>query len=35
MAERGIDISAEYRKPWTDEMVRAADAVPATRLGRQ
>ncbi|MCY7343468.1 MAG: arsenate reductase ArsC [Pseudonocardia sp.] len=27
MAERGIDISAEYPKPWTDEIVRAADAV--------
>ena len=27
MAERGIDISAEYPKPWTDEVVRAADAV--------
>ena len=27
MAEVGIDISAEYPKPWTDEVVRAADAV--------
>ena len=27
MAERGIDISNEYPKPWTDEIVRAADAV--------
>ena len=27
MAERGIDISREYPKPWTDEVVRAADAV--------
>ncbi len=27
MAERGIDISAEFPKPWTDEVVRAADAV--------
>jgi arsenate reductase (thioredoxin) len=27
MRERGIDISAEYPKPWTDEVVRAADAV--------
>ena len=26
-AERGIDLSAEYPKPWTDEVVRAADAV--------
>lgn len=27
MAERGIDIAAEYPKPWTDEVVRAADVV--------
>ena len=27
MAERGIDISREYPKPWTDEIVRAADVV--------
>ena len=27
MAERGIDISAEYPKPWTEEVVRAADVV--------
>ncbi|HKC77161.1 MAG TPA: arsenate reductase ArsC, partial [Gaiellaceae bacterium] len=27
MAERGIDISGEYAKPWTDEVVRAADVV--------
>ena len=27
MAERGIDISDEYPKPWTDEIVRAADVV--------
>jgi arsenate reductase len=27
MRERGIDISAEYPKPWTDEVVRAADIV--------
>lgn len=27
MAERGIDISEEYPKPWTDETVRAADVV--------
>jgi protein-tyrosine-phosphatase len=27
MRERGIDISAEFPKPWTDEVVRAADAV--------
>ncbi|WP_067714653.1 arsenate reductase ArsC [Nocardia yamanashiensis] len=27
MAERGIDITAEFPKPWTDEFVRAADVV--------
>lgn len=27
MAERGIDISREYPKPWTEETVRAADVV--------
>ncbi len=27
MAERGIDITSEYPKPWTDEIVRAADVV--------
>jgi protein-tyrosine-phosphatase len=27
MAERGIDISQSYPKPWTDEVVRAADVV--------
>ena len=27
MAERGIDITAEFPKPWTDEVVRAADVV--------
>lgn len=27
MRERGIDISTEYPKPWTDEVVRAADVV--------
>jgi protein-tyrosine-phosphatase len=27
MAERGIDIDAEFPKPWTDETVRAADVV--------
>ena len=27
MAEIGIDISAQFPKPWTDEIVRAADAV--------
>lgn len=27
MRERGIDISGEFPKPWTDEVVRAADVV--------
>ena len=27
MSERGIDISHEYPKPWTDEIVQAADVV--------
>ena len=27
MKERGIDISKEFPKPWTDETVRAADVV--------
>lgn len=27
MAERGIDISHEFPKPWTDEFVRAAEVV--------
>jgi len=27
MAERGIDISREYPKPWTDEIVQASDVV--------
>lgn len=27
MAERGIDIAREYPKPWTDEIVQAADVV--------
>ena len=27
MEERGIDISGEYPKPWTDEVVQAADVV--------
>jgi protein-tyrosine-phosphatase len=27
MAEAGIDISKEFPKPWTDDIVRAADVV--------
>jgi arsenate reductase (thioredoxin) len=33
MAERGIDISGEYPKPWTDEIVRAADVVVTMGCG--
>jgi protein-tyrosine-phosphatase len=27
MSEKGIDISDEFPKPWTDEVIRAADVV--------
>jgi protein-tyrosine-phosphatase len=27
MAEIGVDITGEYPKPWTDEIVKAADVV--------
>ncbi|MFY1691875.1 arsenate reductase ArsC [Plantactinospora sp. WMMB782] len=33
MAERGIDISTEYPKPWTAEVVRAADVVVTMGCG--
>ena len=33
MAEVGIDISPEYPKPWTDEIVRAADVVVTMGCG--
>lgn len=33
MRERGIDISQEYPKPWTDEVVRAADVVISMGCG--
>ena len=33
MAERGIDISHEFPKPWTDETVRAADVVISMGCG--
>jgi arsenate reductase (thioredoxin) len=33
MAERGIDIAAEFPKPWTDEVVRAADVVVTMGCG--
>jgi protein-tyrosine-phosphatase len=33
MAEVGIDITAEYPKPWTEAMVRAADIVVTMGCG--
>ena len=33
MAEVGIDISREYPKPWTDEIVQAADVVVTMGCG--
>ncbi len=33
MAERGIDITAEQPKVWTEEMVRAADVVVTMGCG--
>ncbi|WP_348650348.1 arsenate reductase ArsC [Verrucosispora sp. WMMA2044] len=33
MTERGIDISDEFPKPWTDEVVRAADVVVTMGCG--
>jgi protein-tyrosine-phosphatase len=33
MAERGIDVSREYPKPWTDEVVRAADVIVTMGCG--
>jgi arsenate reductase len=33
MAERGIDITGEYPKPWTDEIVQAADVVVTMGCG--
>ncbi|WP_406070934.1 heat-shock protein HtpX [Micromonospora sp. NBC_01638] len=33
MAERGIDISDEFPKPWTDEVVRAADVLVTMGCG--
>jgi arsenate reductase (thioredoxin) len=33
MRERGIDISREYPKPWTDEIVQAADVVVTMSCG--
>jgi protein-tyrosine-phosphatase len=33
MAEIGVDISKEFPKPWTDEIVRAADVVVTMGCG--
>jgi arsenate reductase len=33
MRERGINIAGEYPKPWTDEVVRAADVVVSMGCG--
>ena len=33
MAEVGIDITGEFPKPWTDEVVRAADVVVTMGCG--
>ncbi len=33
MAEVGIDIRSEFPKPWTDEIVRAADVVVTMGCG--
>jgi protein-tyrosine-phosphatase len=33
MRERGIDITSEYAKPWTDEVVQAADVVVTMGCG--
>ncbi len=33
MRERGIDISREFPKPWTDEIVRAADVIVTMGCG--
>ncbi|MCB1269824.1 MAG: arsenate reductase ArsC [Microthrixaceae bacterium] len=33
MAEVGVDITAEFPKPWTEEVVRAADVVVTMGCG--
>lgn len=33
MRERGIDISSEFPKPWTDEIARAADVIVTMGCG--
>jgi arsenate reductase len=33
MRERGIDISQQHPKPWTDEVIRAADVIISMGCG--
>jgi arsenate reductase len=33
MGERGVDISGEFPKPWTDEIARAADVIVTMGCG--
>lgn len=33
MAEKGIDITGEYPKPWTDEIVRVSDVIVTMGCG--
>jgi arsenate reductase (thioredoxin) len=33
MNERGIDITGEFPKPWTDEIIRAADVIVTMGCG--
>ena len=33
MAEVGIDVTSEFPKPWTDEIVQAADVVVTMGCG--
>ena len=33
MAEMGIDITSEFPKPWTDEIVQASDVVVTMGCG--
>ena len=33
MAERGIDITSEFPKPWTDEILTAADVIVTMGCG--
>jgi protein-tyrosine-phosphatase len=33
MAERGIDLTAEFPKPWTDEVLRAVEVIVTLGIG--